>query len=72
MSMKEEIKMVGSVFVSKRFKSFYWHTAMMVLAACVSFLVANLTAFNLPTWATMGLGLVLGQVSKELNNRYGR
>lgn len=54
----------------KRFKSFTWRTGMMVLALAVQFALANLELMEIPPQITVIVGLVLGEISKELNNRY--
>lgn len=53
----------------KRFKSLMWRTGMMVLAIVVTFTAENLGLFGLSPEATVFLGLVLGEVSKYLNNK---
>lgn len=42
---------------------------MMVAAVSVDFILQNLTSLNIPTQYTVVLGLVLGEVSKHLNNK---
>jgi len=53
-----------------RLKSLAWRTGMMVLVVAVNFAMENLGSFGLPTEVSVIVGLVLGEVSKELNNRY--
>jgi hypothetical protein len=53
----------------KRSKSFAWATGMMVLAAGVDFVLASLELFDLPQEVTVILGLVLAQISKQLNSK---
>jgi len=58
------------VLVSNRMKSLYWRTGMMFVALVVAGLLDNLDIFAgvfSPAVITM-LGLVLGEVSKGLNN----
>lgn len=65
----ETVNKIGQMFVSKRFKSFYWHTAMMFVAGLLDLIVQSLAGLNLPNEVTVVLGLVLGQVSKYLNTK---
>jgi len=53
----------------KRIKSLLWRGSMMALAVLVSFLFDNLSSLDLPQWATVILGLGLGELSKFLNTR---
>ena len=52
-----------------RIKSLSWRVGMMVLAVVVDFAIANLSDVNLSDGVVAVLGLVLGEVSKHLNNR---
>ena len=52
----------------KKIKSFLWRTGMMALSAVVIYLIENLGDFNLPQWTIIPLGLVLGEISKIINN----
>ena len=61
MSKENKIKL------TKRLKSFAWRTGMMVIALGVDFLMVNLELFDMPGQITVILGLVLGEVSKQLN-----
>lgn len=56
------------VLSNKRFKAFYWSSAMMIGAGFVDLLLQSLAEFNLPNLATTVLGLILAQVSKYLNS----
>lgn len=58
--------------MSSRIKSLLWRTAMMSLAFAITSLASNLSTLNLPKETTVALGLVLGEVSKYLNNRYSK
>jgi hypothetical protein len=53
---------------TKRIKSFGWRTAMMVLAAAIAAVTENLGILELHPTATIMIGLVLGEISKALNN----
>jgi hypothetical protein len=64
------LKAIWAVLTSSRFKSFYWRTGMMALAAVVGTLASNLALFApYISPATIGvLGLILGEVSKAISN----
>ena len=51
----------------KRLKSLGWRVGMVVVAYLVSYGLDNLSSFNLSPEVTVLLGLVLGEVSKQLN-----
>ncbi len=53
----------------KRVKSFFWRAGMMTLAFFLAYVSENLGALELDPAVTTVLGLVLGEVSKALNNR---
>jgi len=57
-----------NVLTSPRFQSFYWRTAMLAVAGFVALLAESLDLFELSLNATAILGLILGEVSKALNN----
>ncbi len=61
-------KLKNSVLV-KRIKSLLWRGSMMALAVLTSFLLENLASLDLPQWATVIVGLGLGELSKWLNTR---
>jgi hypothetical protein len=42
---------------------------MMVLATFIDFVLVNLSDFQLGTQSTVVLGLILGEVSKYINNK---
>ncbi len=54
----------------KRLKSFAWRTGMVVLAVALEALSESLGMFGLPIGVTVTVGLVLGEISKELNRKY--
>jgi hypothetical protein len=56
----------------KRLKSFAWRTGMMVVAVTADFVLQNLTSLNLTPLAVTMLGLVLGEVSKYLNEQLSK
>lgn len=41
---------------------------MMIVATVISFILANLDVFQLSVGMTATLGLILGEISKALNN----
>lgn len=64
-----------TILLSKRFKSFYWGTLAMIVAYACTFLTSQLTdlqiQFNIPEFVVVEVGLVLAQITKYLNNKYG-
>lgn len=50
-----------------RLKSFAWRTSMMVMALGVTYAMSELTLLSLDPSLTVVLGLVLGELSKFLN-----
>ena len=68
------LKKMKTILTSNRMKSLYWRTSMMVLAVVVGNLLSNIDMFA-PVLGATGitmLGLILGEVSKALNNAYSR
>lgn len=57
--------------LKKRLKSFAWRLGGMVSILVLSEVAANLNLFELPIWISTTIGLVIGEVTKELNNRFG-
>lgn len=51
----------------KRLKSFGWRIGMMVLAALIGFIIDNLGVLNLTPEVIGVIGLVLGEISKQIN-----
>ncbi|MFA6048274.1 MAG: hypothetical protein WC737_05715 [Parcubacteria group bacterium] len=68
--MKNIIEKLKAFLLSKRVRSFCWRLGMMMLAAGIDFVLQNLAGFNLGPEATIALGLVLGEISKALHNKY--
>lgn len=66
----EILKNFGTLLVSNRFKSFYWRTGMMALAAFLSLLAANLGGIGLPAEAVVVIGLIFGEISKHINKKF--
>jgi hypothetical protein len=63
---------IVQVLISNRFKSFYWRTGMMVLASALAFFADNIALFEFNATVTVVLGLVLGEVSKAVNNELSK
>lgn len=57
------------MFTSKRFKSFYWRTGMMVVAGLLALISKNIGMLELTPQTTVVLGLIFGEISKALNKR---
>ena len=53
----------------KRGKSALWHGGSLALMAGLNFLAANLSLFSLPDWAVVLAGVLLAQLTKEINSR---
>lgn len=62
---------VGSFLTSPRVKSFMWRAVMMGVAALLAFVSAHLADFNVPPDAVAVIGLVLGEITKAINDKYG-
>lgn len=60
--------MLKELFNDSRFKSLLWRTGMMALAFLVTAVSNNLTSLNLTPEVTVFVGLILGEVSKAINN----
>lgn len=54
--------------IVKRLKSFLWQAGCVGALAGVDWAAKNLGLFNLPEFVTVGLGLVLSQITKWLNS----
>jgi hypothetical protein len=54
----------------KRLKSLGWRLLAMLVAVTINFMLENLTELQLSESTTVVLGLILGEVSKQLNNNY--
>lgn len=51
-----------------RFKSLLWRAGMVAFAAGISWVLNNLSMLSLSPTLTVVIGLVLGEVSKQINN----
>ena len=58
----------NKVKLIKRLKGLGWAVGTMLAPVLVDFTASNLELFNLPTWLTIGIGLVLTQITKQLNS----
>ena len=66
----ENMSKIKTALLSNRMKSLYWRTSMMIVAFLLSNVVDNLDIFDeilSPTVITMA-GLVLGEITKAINN----
>ncbi len=63
--MSEENKAV----LIKRLKALAWSIGTMLAPVLVDFAATNLDLFNMPSWLTVLIGLVLAQVTKVLNSQ---
>lgn len=70
--MKKLLTGFLKIFTSNRAKSLYWRSLMMFIAALLKYIAdaAPMTP-DIPTELAVTIGLVFGEVSKALNNRYG-
>ena len=66
--MNEENK---QIFL-KRTKSFLWRIGMMGIVAGIDFIAVNLNLFDMPLEVVGVLGLILGEISKEINNKLSK
>lgn len=63
------MKEVNKELLTNRFKSFLWRSGMMVLALLLNTITASLSDFNLSPEVVVVLGLVLGEISKAINQK---
>ena len=59
-----------NIELKNRLKSFIWRLGGMIVISGIGFLVDNETALQIPTWLIVVLGLVGGEVTKFVNNKY--
>ena len=72
--VKKTPKGLKAFLTSNRMKSLYWRTSMMCLSVIIGSLFSNLDLLAPYVGAvsiTM-LGLILGEVSKQINNSLGK
>jgi len=70
-SLKEKAIKLFEILTSDRFKSFYWRLSMMCVAAILSFFAEHAGLFPFSPEVTGTIGLILGEFSKKMNNKYG-
>jgi hypothetical protein len=58
------------LLTSNRFKSLYWSSFWMFMAALIAMISDSLAGLGLNSEVTVFLGLVLNQISKEISKRY--
>lgn len=63
---------IKSVIGSSRMRSLYWRASMMVLAGILTTIVEQMAGWNIEPNTKVFIGLILGEVSKALNNRLSR
>lgn len=63
MNEENKIKLI------KRLHALKWHSLTMLAPVLIDFIGTNIGLFNLPTWVTIGVGLILAQITKLLNSR---
>ena len=51
----------------KRLESFLWRGGAIAVVAFLGFVVENIGEFNLPEYAIIVIGLVIGETTKYLN-----
>jgi len=59
---------VKVILLAPRMKSFYWRTGMMILATIINQGIVLISSSGLTTPTIVVLGLVLGEISKAINN----
>ena len=59
-----------NIELKNRLKSFIWRLGGMIVISGIGFLVDNETALQIPTWLIVVLGLIGGEVTKFVNNKY--
>lgn len=64
------IKKIWSIFVSKRFKSFYWSMATMSIAGLLDLILQELIAWDPENIITVIVGLLFAQITKAINKWY--
>lgn len=59
---------ITDLLLSPRFKSFYWRTGAMALAGFLAIVADSLDVLSLSPAMIGIVGLVLGEITKALNN----
>lgn len=60
---------VKNLFISPRFISFYWRTAMLAASGLLALISENITSIGIPAWTVVIVGLLLGEATKAINNK---
>jgi len=63
------LNFLKAVFTHKRAYSFYWRALDMAIAELAFIIPSVLEMFTAPQWLIMGVGLILGEVTKQLNKK---
>lgn len=66
--MSATLRTIKYMLLSTRMKSFYWRTGMMILAVVIDQLIMLVSSVGLSPQAVVVLGLILGEISKGINN----
>jgi len=73
--MKEKAMLLKTIFIkvftNPRFKSFYWRTGMMAISILATVWTNTLAELEIDGGVAVIVGLILGEVSKYLNSKYG-
>ena len=59
----------NKVILKKRLLSLIWRTGGMVGIVGLEFITANMGLFDLPSFAVVVIGLVVGELTKILNTK---
>jgi len=54
--------------LQKRIKSFLWRGGAVATVAFLAFITKNIGEFDLPDYAVVVVGLVIGEITKYLNS----
>ena len=54
----------------KRIKSFVWRFLVVAVVAGLEYLAENISLFSLPQEVVVIIGLVVGEITKWLNNKF--
>jgi len=66
--MKNTIKQIFiNILNNNRVKSFFWRMGMLTLAAIIAYFIGLLPTLTLPGIITAILGVILGEISKFIN-----
>jgi len=66
--IKKLLNLLKTVFLHKRMKSLYWRLGGMMTAEILAVLPLLLADFNVPQPIIIVVGLVIGEITKFLNN----